>query len=66
MSLDLRQLGGWLNSAGLNSSHSPLATLRSLLSVFLTFGVDEAIDRICVEELGINKPTLSSTLGTLE
>ncbi|ODO06895.1 hypothetical protein I350_04255 [Cryptococcus amylolentus CBS 6273] len=55
LTLDLRLLSKWLHSAKNNPSHSPLRALRMLLSVFLTWGINDGIDEICEEELGIGK-----------
>nr|XP_019043333.1 hypothetical protein I302_07908 [Kwoniella bestiolae CBS 10118]OCF22263.1 hypothetical protein I302_07908 [Kwoniella bestiolae CBS 10118] len=66
LSFDLRELGRWLHSSKNNPSHSPLAALRSLLSVFLTFSVDEKVDEICTSNLGIHKPDMSILTGQSE
>lgn len=37
--------------------------LADLLSLFVTFGLDETIDGICRDHLGIMEPTKPSALG---
>ncbi|WWD20135.1 hypothetical protein CI109_104611 [Kwoniella shandongensis] len=63
LNLDLRELGRWLHSSKNNPNHSPLRTLRNLLSIFLTFGIDERVDGICTENLGIRKPQIPIVVG---
>nr|XP_019009161.1 uncharacterized protein I206_05807 [Kwoniella pini CBS 10737]OCF47942.1 hypothetical protein I206_05807 [Kwoniella pini CBS 10737] len=63
LSFDLRGIGRWIHSSKNNSNHSPLSTLRNLLSIFLTFGVDEKVDETCVKELGIIKPQVPIIAG---
>ncbi|WVQ75054.1 hypothetical protein IAR50_004663 [Cryptococcus sp. DSM 104548] len=55
LTVDLRLLSKWLHSAKNNPSHSPLRALRALLSVFLTWGINDGIDEICEKELGIGR-----------
>lgn len=59
LQLDLRQLGRWLHS----ETESPLAALRGLLSVFLTFGINPAIDETCTSALGITPPAGPAAVG---
>nr|ODN95521.1 hypothetical protein L204_04061 [Cryptococcus depauperatus CBS 7855] len=61
--LDLREFGEWLHSSRNNPRHSPLSALRTLLSVFLTWGVSDIADQTCMECLGIRKPLKSSVTG---
>ncbi|WWC65680.1 uncharacterized protein I303_108301 [Kwoniella dejecticola CBS 10117] len=61
--LDLREIGRWIHSAKNDPNHSPLSTLRNLLSIFLTFGVDEKVDETCTKELGIVKPEIPIIIG---
>ncbi|KAK6908897.1 hypothetical protein I203_102903 [Kwoniella mangroviensis CBS 8507] len=63
INFDLRELGRWLHSSKNNPSHSPLSALRSLLSVFLTFGIDDRVDEICTGNLGIRRPHIPAVLG---
>ncbi|RXK36360.1 hypothetical protein M231_06397 [Tremella mesenterica] len=59
LELDLRKLGEQLRSSG----DSPLPELRWLLSLFLTFGLEQGIDDICHESLGILPPEKSAIFG---
>lgn len=61
LQLDLRQLGRWLHNETKGSS--PLPTLRGLLSVFLTFGINPAIDEVCTTDLGIKPPANPAAIG---
>ncbi|WVF68617.1 hypothetical protein IAT40_003387 [Kwoniella sp. CBS 6097] len=63
VNFDLREFGKWLHSSKNNPSHSPLAALRDLLSVFLTFGIDERVDDICINKLGISQPGTPLVVG---
>lgn len=60
LQLDLRNLGAWLNA---DSGASPLPSLRGLLSTFLTFGINPAIDDICTTHLGICPPDFPVAIG---
>ncbi|BEJ14047.1 hypothetical protein CspHIS471_0312210 [Cutaneotrichosporon sp. HIS471] len=60
LQLDLRVLGQWLGS---RSSESPLPALRGLLSSFLTFGINPAIDEVCIDNLGITPPSKPIAVG---
>lgn len=61
--LDLRQLGRRLQYNASSSGASSLDLLRSLLSVFLTFGLDECCDTACIQGLGIVKPETTVAVG---
>ncbi|KIR99396.1 hypothetical protein L804_03024 [Cryptococcus deuterogattii 2001/935-1] len=63
LNLDLRELGRWLHSSKNNPHHSPLSALRSLLSILLTFGVNEKVDEICTRNLGVHKPEKPILIG---
>lgn len=63
LNLDLRGLGRWLHSSKNNPHHSPLPALRSLLSVLLTFGVNDKVDEICTRNLGVHKPEKPILIG---
>ncbi|WOO76901.1 WD repeat-containing protein 7 [Vanrija pseudolonga] len=58
LQLDLRKLGETHSG-----SASPLPALRGLLSVFLTFGVNPAIDEVCTSNLGITPPRAPAAVG---
>jgi hypothetical protein len=60
LQLDLRALGRWLSS---RSDESPLPALRGLLSSFLTFGINPAIDEVCTHNLGITPPSKPIAVG---
>ncbi|WWD04165.1 hypothetical protein V865_002231 [Kwoniella europaea PYCC6329] len=64
VNFDLRELGRWLHSSKNNPTHSPLSALRSLLSVFLTFGIDDRVDEICTDNLGIRRPDIPVVIGS--
>ncbi|ORY34903.1 hypothetical protein BCR39DRAFT_515490 [Naematelia encephala] len=66
LDLDLRKVGRWVHSSRSNSTHSPLSALRALLSIVLTFGVDEGIDSTCTFKLDIHKPAFNIALGHYE
>jgi hypothetical protein len=61
INLDIREIGHWLESY--TSGSSPLATLRSLLSLLLPFGFDESIDEVLISKLGIPKPASTTAMG---
>ncbi|OCF37103.1 hypothetical protein I316_01008 [Kwoniella heveanensis BCC8398] len=63
LGFDLRDFGRWLHSSKNNPSHSPLAALRDLLSIFLTFGIDDRVDDICIDKLGVRKPSVPLIIG---
>ncbi|WWC92997.1 uncharacterized protein L201_007961 [Kwoniella dendrophila CBS 6074] len=63
LNFNLRELSRWLHSSKNNPNHSPLTALRNLLSVFLTFGIDHIIDRICTDNLGIHKSQVPLVIG---
>ncbi|KAK8849511.1 hypothetical protein IAR55_004845 [Kwoniella newhampshirensis] len=63
LNLDLRQLGRWLHSSKNNPNHSPLRALRNLLSIILTFGIDQRVDRICTDNLAIQRPQILIAVG---
>ncbi|KAL7423894.1 hypothetical protein Q5752_001479 [Cryptotrichosporon argae] len=54
--LDMTQLSQWIQTV------PPLPTLRGLLSIFLTFGVNPAIDDLCLS-LGIHPPVRPAAIG---
>lgn len=58
LQLDLRKLGQTHSG-----SASPLPALRGLLSVFLTFGVNPAIDEVCTSNLGVTPPRAPAAVG---
>ncbi|TXT16045.1 hypothetical protein VHUM_00548 [Vanrija humicola] len=58
LQLDLRKLGETHRG-----STSPLPALRGLLSVFLTFGINSAIDEVCTSNLGIRPPRGPAAVG---
>ncbi|GMK53714.1 hypothetical protein CspeluHIS016_0103000 [Cutaneotrichosporon spelunceum] len=60
LQLDLRALGKWLRRRSFESS---LPTLRGLLSSFLTFGINPAIDEVCTTNLGITPPSKPIAVG---
>lgn len=60
LQLDLRELGRWLSA---RTSNSPLPALRGLLSSFLTFGINPAIDEVCTHNLGITPPSKPLAVG---
>lgn len=60
LQLDLRQLGCWLHRLG---GDSPLPSLRGLLSVFLTFGINPSIDEVCTSNLGIAPASSPAAIG---
>ena len=55
LEVDLRQLGAWLRQQrpSAASPRSLLGSLRALLPVFLTRGIDEGVDRVCEKGLGV-------------
>ncbi|KAI9633004.1 uncharacterized protein MKK02DRAFT_40384 [Dioszegia hungarica] len=57
LEVDVRALCTTLQSSRNTMSTSPLATLRTILSILIPFGVDAEMDRICQEGLGINPPS---------
>lgn len=61
-----RQLAKWMQDLQSSSAKAPLDALRGLLSLVMTFGVDEGIDRICTEELAIMRPKRPVLLGRLK
>jgi hypothetical protein len=60
LQLDIRYLGQWLHA---QNAESPLPALRGLLSVFLTFGINPAIDEMCTSSLGITPPAQPVAIG---
>lgn len=60
LQLDVRELGRWLQS---QTSASPLPVLRGLLSSFITFGINPAIDEVCTINLGITPPSKPLAVG---
>ncbi|WVR08230.1 hypothetical protein IAU60_005277 [Kwoniella sp. DSM 27419] len=63
LQFDLIQLGHWLGAIGVNERHSPLPALRSLLSMFLAFGVDDAVDELCELKLQVPRPDMPVLIG---
>ncbi|WVQ79391.1 hypothetical protein IAT38_001488 [Cryptococcus sp. DSM 104549] len=63
LDLDLREVGRWLHSSKNNPNHSPLPALRTLLSVVLTFGINDTVDETCTSKLGIHRPTKPIVIG---
>lgn len=61
LQLDLRELGRWLHAE--RDDQSPLSALRGLLSVFLTFGINPAIDEVCTNNLTITPPSSPVAVG---
>jgi hypothetical protein len=57
LQLDLRVLGKWLHR------EPGLEALRGLLAVFLTFGINSAIDDMCTAILGITPPAHAAAIG---
>lgn len=60
LQLDLRELGKWLSA---DKDSSTLPALRGLLSAFLTFGINAAIDEVCTTHLGITRPAFPVAIG---
>lgn len=56
-------MGAWLHTSALQDGSSPLELLRNLLSVCLTFGLDDEIDAACTEHLGIARPKSAAFSG---
>ena len=64
MNLDLHSVNDLIHSP--NMTTSPLNLLRTLLSLLLTFGVNERIDNICTAQLGVIRPKIDIGVGVFQ
>ena len=63
LELDLRLLGSWLRQQRTNSAEHYFNSLRAVLPLFLTRGIERSIDKLCEEGLGVTWPNADVTAG---